>query len=94
MKLTVLLFVFTKKCWSAAYVFIAKFATKAITTLAIVAMKLNEGLRVGNDGVVLGFELFPQGKGTIAERLVGLVFAIGKEHRCDTIDDDELDGGR
>ena len=48
MKLTVLLFVFTKKCWSAAYVFIAKFATKAITTLAIVAMKLNEGLRVGS----------------------------------------------
>ena len=56
----------------AANVFVSELAPEAVAALAVIAVKLNEGLRVSsifagdasrcpiaNDGVVLGFELFP-----------------------------------
>ena len=92
---------------SAANVFVTELAPEAVTALAVVAVKLNEGLRVSsifagdasrcpiaNDGVVLRFELFPQGEGAVTEGLVGLILAVGKEHGSHAVDDDELNGRR
>ena len=57
---------------SAANVFVTKLTAEAVAALAVIAVKLDEGLGVSsifagdasrcpiaNDGVVLGFELFP-----------------------------------
>lgn len=87
-------------------VFITELATQAIATLAVVVMELEKRLRVGggvagdacgcpvaDDGVVLGRQLLPEVEGTVAEAAVRFVLAVGEEHGCESVDDEEADGG-
>ena len=80
--------------------FVADTATKAVATIAILLLELNERLAVGRildkqstigpdayDVIVLGFQLFEQGDGLFAISLTVLAAPIAIVEGCNGVDE-------